>query len=74
MILTGMGSYPRVGDTPELQRFLAGKRVMMSGNWSMYHEMAEAGRQRGVNGSFAPDSLFLCAGGTKGATLPYGYR
>jgi len=53
---------------------LAGKRVMMSGNWSMYHEMAEAGGQRGVGGIFAPDSLFLCAGGTKGATLPDGYR
>jgi len=27
---------------------LAGKRVMMTGSWVMYHEMMEAGRQRGI--------------------------
>lgn len=51
-----------------------GQRVMMSGNWSMYHEMMTAGQQRGVEALFAPGSLMLCAGGTKGATLPDGYR
>jgi hypothetical protein len=53
---------------------LAGKRVMMSGNWTMYHEMAEAGRELGVTRAFAPGSLFLCAGGTKGKVLPEGFK
>jgi len=53
---------------------LAGKRVMMAGNWSMYHEMMEAGRQRGAKHLFAPDSLFMCSGGSKGAVLPDGFR
>ncbi len=56
-----------------IDRF-AGKRVMMSGNWSMYDEMMTAGQSRGIDGLFAPDSLLLCAGGTKGAVLPEGYR
>jgi hypothetical protein len=49
---------------------LAGKRVMMAGNWGMYNELMEAGRARGVQRLFAPDSLFLCAGGDKGLKLP----
>jgi hypothetical protein len=53
---------------------LRGQRVMMAGNWSMYLEMMEAGSQRGVSGVFSPDSLFLCAGGTKGKVMPEGYR
>ena len=53
---------------------LRGQRVMMAGNWSMYLEMMEAGRERGVTGVFSPDSHFLCAGGTKGAVMPDNYR
>jgi hypothetical protein len=56
-----------------INRF-AGKRVMMSGNWAMYQEMMAAGHARGISGLFAEDSLMICAGGTKGATLPEGYR
>lgn len=53
---------------------LQGKRVIMAGNWLMYHEMMEIGRERGAHGVFARDSLILSAGGTKGKTLPEGYR
>jgi hypothetical protein len=54
---------------------LSGKRVSMSANWAMYHEMMIAGREYGIeNGLFAPDSLILCAGGTKGKVLPEGYQ
>jgi len=47
---------------------------MMAGNWSMYLEMMEAGRNRGLDHVFAKDSHFLCAGGTKGKVMPEGYR
>jgi hypothetical protein len=47
---------------------------MMSGNWSMYFEMLEAGGQLGVARAFSAQSHFLCAGGTKGKALPEGYR
>jgi hypothetical protein len=53
---------------------LQGQRVMMSGNWTMYFDMLEAGRQLGINRVFSPDSHFVCAGGTKGKVLPAGYR
>jgi hypothetical protein len=53
---------------------LLGKRVMMVGNWAMYHEMVEAGRERGQDGIFASDSIVLSAGGTKGKVLPEGFK
>ena len=52
-----------------------GKRVALSGNWAMFSEMAETGRERGIaDGLFAPDSLVQCAGGTKGKILPDGFK
>ena len=53
---------------------LAGKRVMMAGNWGMYYEMLDAGRQHGLSKVFSPDSHFVCSGGTKGKVLPDGYQ
>ncbi len=53
---------------------LLGKRVMMAANWAMYNEMLEAGRERGATRIFAPDSLILSAGGTKGKILPGGFK
>ena len=45
---------------------LNGQRVMMAGNWGMYYEMLEAGRQRGLKRVFSPESHFVCSGGAKG--------
>jgi len=53
---------------------LAGQRVMIAANWLMLHEMMEIGRERGASAVFAPDSLVLCAGGTKGKVLPEGFK
>jgi hypothetical protein len=53
---------------------LKGCRVMMAGNWSMYLEMMEAGRERGADHLFSPASHFLCAGGTKGKVMPDNFR
>lgn len=53
---------------------LRGKRVKLSGNWLMFYEMMEAGRERGAKGIFAPDSRISCAGGTKGKKLPAGFK
>lgn len=53
---------------------MRGQRIVMTGNWLMYHEMMEAGRERGVSGIFAPDSRITCAGGTKGKKLPDGFK
>ena len=53
---------------------LRGRRVKLSGNWLMFHEMMEAGRERGVEGIFAPDSRITNAGGTKGKTFPDGFK
>jgi hypothetical protein len=53
---------------------LHGQRVMMAGNWGMYYEMLEAGRQRGLKKVFSPESHFVCSGGAKGKILPDGYR
>lgn len=54
---------------------LRGKRVALSGNWAMLHELMSVGRERGVgDGVFAQDSLVQCAGGTKGQVFPEGFR
>jgi len=52
---------------------LAGKRVFMTGTYTLMYEIAKAGLERGVKGVFAPDSAILTGGGTKGHVLPDDY-
>jgi len=57
----------------KLSRELAGKRVFMTSAYSLMHEVAAAGLERGVKGVFAPNSAILTGGGTKGFVLPENY-
>jgi len=49
---------------------LRGRRVSMTGNWTMLYELSVEGLAAGSEGVFAPDSLLVTAGGTKGKVLP----
>jgi hypothetical protein len=53
-----------------LSERLRGRRIAMTANWSMLHDMTEEGAAKGLSGVFAADSLVLTAGGTKGKVLP----
>lgn len=53
---------------------LKNTRVAMSANWTMLYEMAEEGLAKGFDHVFAPDSLILVAGGTKGKVLPADFK
>lgn len=53
---------------------LHGKAVLLTANWTMLYEMAEQGRERGLNRVFSPDSLVMVAGGTKGKVLPPDFK
>lgn len=52
---------------------LAGKRVFMTGTYTLMHELAAAGLERGVKHVFAKNSAILTGGGTKGFALPANY-
>lgn len=52
---------------------LAGKRVFMTGTYTLMYELAVAGLERGVKSAFARDSAILTGGGTKGHVLPDDY-
>jgi hypothetical protein len=52
---------------------LSGKRVFMTGTYTLMYEIAKAGLERGVKGVFAKDSAILTGGGTKGHVLPDDY-
>jgi hypothetical protein len=52
---------------------LAGKRVFMTGTYTLMYEIAKAGLERGVRNVFARDSAILTGGGTKGHVLPTDY-
>ena len=52
---------------------LAGKRVFMTGTYTLMYEIAMAGLERGVKNVFAKDSAILTGGGTKGHVLPPDY-
>jgi hypothetical protein len=52
---------------------LAGKRVFMTGTYTLMYEIAKGGLERGVANVFAKDSAILTGGGTKGHVLPPDY-
>jgi hypothetical protein len=52
---------------------LAGKRVFMTGTYTLMYELAKAGLERGVKHVFAKNSAILTGGGTKGHVLPQDY-
>lgn len=52
---------------------LPGKRVFMTGTYTLMYEVAKAGLERGVKGVFAKNSAILTGGGTKGHVLPDNY-
>ncbi|WP_325435348.1 hypothetical protein [Pseudomonas nitroreducens] len=53
---------------------LQGKRVYIGGTWSLLHNMAKAGLERGLEGVFHPDSYIATTGGAKGVVQPEGWR
>jgi hypothetical protein len=58
------------------QRIMAelnGKRVFMTGTYTLMYEISKAGLERGVKAIFARDSAILTGGGTKGHILPDDY-
>ena len=55
-------------------RKLAGQKVVMFGFWTQIFELAVACRDRGIKADWAPDSLIVTGGGTKGFTFPDGWR
>jgi hypothetical protein len=52
---------------------LAGKRVFMTGTYTLMYEIAKGGLERGVRNVFAKNSAILTGGGTKGHVLPPDY-
>jgi hypothetical protein len=54
----------------EVVESLRGKRVWFLGTWTLVHDVARAGIDRGVEGIFAPDSVVTTSGGAKGQVLP----
>jgi hypothetical protein len=50
-------------------RELSGRRIHMQAPWSALETIADAGLARGLQGVFAPDSIILAAGGTKGVAV-----
>lgn len=62
------GSTDRFFD--QLLESLAGKRVWFAGTWTLVHDVARAGVERGLEGVFAPDSVVTTSGGNKGQVLP----
>jgi hypothetical protein len=52
---------------------LRGKRVFMTGTYTLMYEIAKSGLERGVKNVFAKDSAILTGGGTKGHVLPPDY-
>jgi hypothetical protein len=52
---------------------LLGRRVFMTGTYTLMYEVAKAGLERGVKGVFAQNSAILTGGGTKGHVLPDDY-
>ena len=56
-----------------LTRELRGKRVFMTSAYSLMYEIAAAGLERGLRKVFAPNSVILTGGGTKGMLLPDDY-
>jgi hypothetical protein len=53
---------------------LRGKRVYIGGTWSLLHNMAKAGLERGLEGVFDPQSYITTTGGAKGVIQPEGWR
>ena len=49
---------------------LSGKRIFTTAAYPILYEVAAEGLARGVKGVFAPDSVVLTGGGTKGVALP----
>jgi len=58
----------------EMGEKLRGRRIMLSANWSMLYDIAEQGMKMGAQHLFAPDSLLIIAGGTKGRVLPPNHK
>lgn len=58
----------------EMAGTLRGKRVFIGGTWSLLHNMAKAGLERGLEGVFHPDSYISTNGGAKGMVQPEGWR
>lgn len=51
-----------------------GKRVYLSGAWSLLHNLAKKGLDNGVEGVFSPDSYVQSGGGAKGMTPPENWQ
>lgn len=58
----------------DLAQRLGGRRVILSGNWSMLYDVAAEAQKRGLTNIFAADSFLFVAGGLKGRDLPADYR
>ncbi|MEU2234954.1 hypothetical protein ACH4A8_04810 [Streptomyces vietnamensis] len=56
--------------TADLAERLRGERVVSLSLWETYHQWARAGLDQGLDGVFAPDSVLMPGGGTKGSVLP----
>ena len=57
----------------EITETLRDKRVFMIGTYNVMYDVARSGLERGVRNVFAPDSVILTGGGTKGFVLPDTY-
>jgi hypothetical protein len=53
---------------------LQGERVILLGLFGQYYDLAVAGRTRGLDRVFAPDSLISMGGGNKSRALPEGWQ
>jgi hypothetical protein len=53
---------------------LKGQRVMVMATWNMVYDLANAGLKRGIRGVFAPDSVVISGGGSKGLVRPAGWE
>lgn len=56
--------------TADLAERLRGERIVSLSLWETYYQWARAGLDQGIDGAFAPDSVLMPGGGTKGSALP----
>lgn len=62
---SGMGRF-----VEELADRLRGRRIVSLGTWDVNYRMAKAGLERGIEGLFAPDSVYCWGGGSKDGSMP----
>ena len=53
---------------------LGGRRIQLLGSVGQLYDMAVAGLANGMEGVFAPDSLIVMGGGSKGREMPEGWH